>query len=84
MANRFSIECQFFCVQSHKIFCVSRQKIKFIGLATKGATTLQKLGDPNRAKPESKARTTRDFRAKPESRAKPEKKRVEGSGEGAR
>ena len=50
----------------------------------KGAATVQKLGGPNRAKPESRARSARDLRAKPESRAKPEKKRGEGSGEGAR
>ena len=47
----------------------------------KGATTLQKLGSPNRAKPESRARSTRDLGAKPKSRAKPKK---EGSWEGAR
>ena len=38
----------------------------------------------SRAKPESRARSVRDLRAKPEPRAKPEKKRGEGSGEGAR
>ena len=36
------------------------------------------------AKPESRARSARELRAKPEPRAKPEKKRGEGSGEGAR
>ena len=41
-------------------------------------------GGPNRAKPETRARSARDLRAKPESRAKPEKERGEGSGEGAR
>ena len=50
----------------------------------KGAATVQKLGGPNRAEPESRAQSARDLRAKPESRAKPEKKRGEGSGEGAR
>ena len=39
----------------------------------KGAATLQKLGGPNRAKPESRARSARDLRAKPESRASPRK-----------
>ena len=38
----------------------------------------------SRAKPESRARSARELRAKPEPRAKPEKKRGEGSGEGAR
>ena len=38
----------------------------------------------SRAKPESRARSARELRAKPEPRAKPEKKRREGSGEGAR
>ena len=37
-----------------------------------------------RAKPESRARSTRELRTKPEPRAKPEKKWGEGSGEGAR
>ena len=37
-----------------------------------------------RAKPESRALRARELRAKPEPRAKPEKKRGEGSGEGAR
>ena len=45
---------------------------------------LRKLGGPNRAKPEMRARSARDLRAKPESRAKPEKEQGEGSGEGAR
>ena len=36
---------------------------------SKGATTLQKLGGPNRTKPESKTRNSRDLRTKPESRA---------------
>ena len=38
----------------------------------------------SRAKPESRAQSARELRAKPEPRAKPEKKRGEGSGEGAR
>ena len=38
----------------------------------------------SRAKPESRARSARELRAKPKPRAKPEKKRGEGSGEGAR
>ena len=38
----------------------------------------------SRAKPESRARSARELRAKPEPRAKPEQKRGEGSGEGAR
>ena len=38
----------------------------------------------SRAKPESKPRSARELRAKLEPRAKPEKKRGEGSGEGAR
>ena len=38
----------------------------------------------SRAKPESRARSARELRAKPEPRAKLEKKRGEGSGEGAR
>ena len=38
----------------------------------------------SRAKPETRARSARELRAKPEPRAKPEKKRGEGSGEGAR
>ena len=38
----------------------------------------------SRAKPESRTRSARELRAKPEPRAKPEKKRGEGSGEGAR
>ena len=38
----------------------------------------------SRAKPKSRARSARELRAKPEPRAKPEKKRGEGSGEGAR
>ena len=46
--------------------------------AHKGATTLQKLGGPNRAKPESSAQSARYSRAKPESRATPEKKREGG------
>ena len=37
----------------------------------------------SRAKPESRARSARELRAKPEPRAKPEKNREEGSGEGA-
>ena len=38
----------------------------------------------SRAMPESRARCPRELRAKPKPRAKPEKKRGEGSGEGAR
>ena len=38
----------------------------------------------SRAMPESRARSARELRAKPEPRAKLEKKRGEGSGEGAR
>ena len=38
----------------------------------------------SRVKPESRARSARELRAKPEPRAKPEKKRGERSGEGAR
>ena len=44
-----------------------------------------KGGGPKlRAKPESRARSARELRAKPDPRAKPEIKRGEGSGEGAR
>ena len=35
-------------------------------------------------KPESRARSARDLKAKPESRAQPETRTGEGSGEGAR
>ena len=41
-----------------------------------------KVGGPNRAKPESRAWSARDLRAKPKSRAKLEKKRGRGLGRG--
>ena len=44
----------------------------------------EKGGPKLRAKPESRARSARELRAKPDPTAKPEKKRGEGSGEGAR
>ena len=48
--------------------------------STKSATTLQKLGGPNSATPESRTRNAWDLRTKPESRAKSEKERGRGLG----
>ena len=43
-----------------------------------GRNHASKVGGPNRAKPDSRARGARDLRVKPESRTKPEKKRGGG------
>ena len=49
-----------------------------IGVFSGAQPRFKSWGGPNRAKPESRARSVRDLRAKPESRAKPEKERGEG------
>ena len=55
----------------------------FAGDIRQGRIQVNFLGE-SRAKPESRAQSARELRAKPEPRAKPKKKRGEGSGEGAR
>ena len=54
------------------------------GGSAKDGSRLASQGANSRAKPESRARSARELRVKPEPRAKPEEKRGEGSGEGAR
>ena len=54
------------------------------GGSAKDGSRLASRGTNSRAEPESRARSARELRAKPEPRAMPEKKRGEGSGEGAR
>ena len=59
--------------------------MKFIHMRLQGRIQDFGKGGPKlRTKPESRARSARELRAKPDPRAKPEKKRGEGSGEGAR